>query len=114
MNPCPPQPSPPPPNLTATSPRFPPTAGLRLNCSVLKAVEEQCGLYGDRLVQLSVDELESDEISRYCRLLSELGLIEITTYKAMEGDYHYPIRLTADAEKLEDMQSSIDSAGRIR
>ena len=61
---------------------------------VLQAVEAQCGLYGERLVFLEVNALESCQISRYCRLLKELGMIEATTYQDMEEDVHFPVRLT--------------------
>lgn len=61
---------------------------------VLQAVEAQCGLYGEKLVLLDVKDLESSQISRYCRLLKELGLIETTTYQDMEEDVHFPVRLT--------------------
>lgn len=62
---------------------------------VLQAVEKQCGPYGDKLVLLEVPDLESPQISQYCRILKELGMIEITTYQDLEEDVHYPVCLTA-------------------
>jgi hypothetical protein len=47
-----------------------------------------------KAVLLSVDELEDKEISKYCFLLSKLGLIEAVTFRSASGDFVYPICLT--------------------
>jgi hypothetical protein len=90
---------------------------------VLKAVEEQCRpkLDGGRLgkpwegkeaVQLSVDGLEAEEISDYCFILNELGLIKTVTFHSIDGDFVYPVKLTRLGSNFtrEADQSLLDNA----
>jgi hypothetical protein len=74
---------------------------------VLKEVNAQCGPYGNTSVTLSVDGLTSEEISKYCFLLSELDWIKVNTLQDPDYDRHYPIRITAQGLKyLSDQDKS--------
>lgn len=67
---------------------------------VLKAIENQCGLFGDKPILLEVSEVEGPDISRYCKLLCELEYIKTVTFKDKSGDVCIPISLTSKGMKI--------------
>lgn len=73
---------------------------------VLAEVRETCGLHGNQIKTLVIPEMTPDEISFYCRILSETGLIDTKTWDDSQGPIYFAYRITLKGHETLEEQNS--------
>lgn len=63
---------------------------------VLRCVEDQCKPPYRVATLLTVEDVDSQMISFYCQVLTDLGFIETQVLPGQDFDHYYPVRITGD------------------
>ncbi|MFG6414982.1 hypothetical protein ACG02S_13870 [Roseateles sp. DC23W] len=71
-----------------------PEYSTELQYAVLRAINEQCGIDGESPVELRVDGVSDEVISRYVHLLKVLDFVDATSFKdPVQGTTYFPIAI---------------------